>query len=107
MGVIHFNEENFEQEVLKSPGLALVDFWAEWCGPCRMMGPIIDDLAKEFDGQMKIGKVNVDEAQKLAIKYSVMSIPTLILFKDGQSVDQSVGVVSKDQLVKKINELLN
>ena len=106
MSALHFNEENFEQEVLKSDVPVLVDFWAEWCGPCKMMGPIIDEVAEELSGKVKVGKINVDEAQQLAVKYGVMSIPTLIIFKGGEAVDQSVGVVAKDQLVEKVNTII-
>lgn len=99
-------EDNFETEVLKSNVPVLVDFWAPWCGPCRSMAPIIDDLAKEFDGKVKIGKVNVDENRNLAGNYGVMSIPTLIFFKDGQNVGQLVGYTAKSALVKKIDSLV-
>ncbi len=106
MGAIHLTEQNFEQEVLKSEIPVLVDFWAEWCGPCRMIGPTIEELAEEFAGRAKIAKLNVDEAQQLAMKYNVMSIPTLLFIKDGEVVDQVIGVVSKDHLVKKLNAIL-
>lgn len=99
-------EDNFESEVLKSNIPVLVDFWAPWCGPCRSMAPIIDDLAKEFDGKVKIGKVNVDENRNLAGNYGVMSIPTLIFFKDGQNAGQLVGYIAKSALVKKIDSLV-
>ncbi len=106
MGALHLTEQNFEQEVLKSELLVLVDFWAEWCGPCKMMSPVVDEIADELSGKIKIGKVNVDEAQQLAIKHSVMSIPTLILFKKGEPVDQLVGAVTKDRLLDSINKNL-
>jgi len=106
MAAIHLTEQNFEQEVLKGNVPTVVDFWAEWCGPCKMMGPIIDEVADELSGKVKVAKVNVDEAQSLAMKYNVMSIPTLIFFKDGKVADQSVGVVAKGQLVDRINKLL-
>lgn len=99
-------EDNFESEVLKSTIPVLVDFWAPWCGPCRSMAPIIDDLAKEFDGKVKIGKVNVDENRNLAGNYGVMSIPTLIFFKDGRNAGQLVGYTAKSVLVKKIDSLV-
>lgn len=99
-------EENFKNEVLKSKVPVLVDFWAPWCGPCRSMAPIIDDLAKEFDGKIKVGKVNVDENRNLAGSFGVMSIPTLIFFKDGQNAGQMVGYTAKSVLVKKIDSLV-
>ena len=100
------NESNFESEVLQSTVPVVVDFWAPWCGPCRSMAPIIDDLAKEFEGKVKVGKVNVDENQTLAGTYSVMSIPTLIFFKDGKTEGQLVGYTQKASLVKKIESML-
>jgi len=106
MGACHLTEQNFEQEVIGSDVPVLVDFGAEWCGPCKMMGPIVDELADELAGKAKVGKVNVDEAQGLAVKYEVMSIPTLILFKNGEAVDQSVGAMAKDQLLERINKNL-
>ncbi len=103
MGVVSVTEKNFESEVLKSELPVLVDFWAEWCGPCKMISPVVDEIASELDGKLKVAKVNVDEAQELATKHSVMSIPTLIIFKKGEAVDQLVGAVSKDKLLEKIN----
>ncbi len=105
MSVLHLTEESFDQEVVNYEGIVLVDFWAEWCGPCKMIAPIIDDLAGDLEGKAKVGKVNVDEAQGLAAKYSVMSIPTLIIFKNGEIVDQVVGVTAKEQLIDKINAI--
>ncbi|HBR14822.1 MAG TPA: thioredoxin, partial [Candidatus Omnitrophica bacterium] len=78
-------------------------FWAEWCGPCRMIGPIVDEISQDLTGKLKVVKVNVDEAQELAASYNIMSIPTLLLFKGGESVDQIVGAMSKDQLLERIN----
>ena len=103
MGALHFDDKNFEAEVVKSTLPVLVDFWAEWCGPCKMVGPIIDQLAVELDGKMKIGKVNVDESAQLAGLYNVMSIPTMLIFKGGLPVDQIVGAMPKDRLLAKIN----
>jgi thioredoxin 1 len=97
-----FTDSNFESDVLKSDKPVLVDFWAEWCGPCRMIGPIVDELYKEYDGKAEIGKLNVDENPEVAAKYGVRSIPTLLIFKDGQLVDKQVGVVPKSALVKKL-----
>jgi thioredoxin 1 len=98
-----FNESNFHSEVLESDKPVLVDFWAEWCGPCKMIGPMIDQLSGELDGQAKVGKVNVDEARNLAVKYGVRSIPLLLFFKDGEVKDQIVGAnVTKDMLKQKL-----
>ena len=103
MGALHFDQNNFKSEVLESSTPVLVDFWAEWCGPCKMLTPIVDQLAVELNGKMKIGKVNVDEAPDLAGQYNVMSIPTLLIFKNGEPVDQIVGAMPKDKLLAKLN----
>lgn len=95
---ITLTAENFESEVLKSDRPVLVDFWADWCGPCKMMGPVVGELAKELDGQVKVGKVNVDEEEEIAQKHGIMSIPTFILFKDGKAAAQTVGGQAKDAL---------
>lgn len=97
---LEFNLENFEKEVLNSEQPVLVDFYADWCGPCNMMTPIIEELASDLQGKAKVGKINVDENQDLAIKYGVMSIPTLIIFKEGKEVKRIVGVRSKEELKK-------
>jgi thioredoxin 1 len=96
--VVHVTDDNFDSEVLKSEQLILVDFWAPWCGPCRAVGPILEDLAESYEGKMKITKINVDENQKTASAYGVQSIPTLILFKGGRQIDKIVGLASKDRL---------
>jgi len=106
MGALHFTEQNFENEVLKSDSPVLVDFWAEWCGPCKMIAPVIEEIATEFEGKIKIGKVNVVEAQGIATKYGIMSIPTLMVFKDGAIVDQIVGALGKEQLSSRLNQYL-
>ena len=106
MAAVHLTEKNFEEEVMKSPLPVLVDFWAEWCGPCRMIAPIVDEIANEYNGKLKVAKLNVDEAQELAIKYGVMSIPTLMVFKQGKVVDQVIGAMSKDQLVSRVKKNL-
>jgi len=93
-----FTDQNFEQEVLNSQKPVLVDFWAPWCGPCQMMGPIIEELAEELEGKVVVGKLNVDENPQMAQKYGVMSIPTLLIFKDGRVVEQFVGVQPKEVL---------
>ncbi len=95
---IQVTDGNFDQEVLKSPVPVLVDFWAPWCGPCRAMGPIIDELATEFDGKVKICKMNVDENSASPSKFGIRAIPTLILFKNGEVVDQTTGAVSKSSI---------
>lgn len=95
-------EANFDAEIANSTVPVIVDFWAEWCGPCRMLGPILEELAKEQGANVKIGKVNVDDAPNLSAKYSVRSIPMLIFFKNGEAKDTVVGVQSKDALTKRL-----
>ena len=96
--IVTLTQDNFENEALKSATPVLVDFWAEWCGPCKMIAPILDELADEYSGRVKIGKVNIDEFQGLAATYSVRAIPTLLLFHQGQVADQMVGLRSKRDL---------
>jgi len=96
----------WDQEVLKAPGLVLVDFWAVWCGPCRMVAPIVDELAKDYAGKLKVVKLNTDENPDIAGKYQIRGIPTLMFFKGGQTVDQVVGAVPKAQLKTKVDTLL-
>lgn len=102
---LQFTDQNFEQEVLKSAKPVLVDFWAAWCGPCQMMGPVVDELAKESEEKFKIGKVNVDENRETAAKYGIMSIPTLIIFKNGKVAKQLVGVQSKENLKEELEKI--
>ena len=96
---LKINLENFEKEVLNSNEPVLVDFYADWCGPCKMMAPIVEELAVELQGKAKVGKINVDENQDLAMKYNVMSIPTLIIFKDGKEAKRFVGARDKNELL--------
>jgi thioredoxin 1 len=96
--IVSLTQENFAQEVLQSSSPVLVDFWAEWCGPCKMIAPILDELAEEYDGRVKIGKVNIDEQQGVAAEYGIRAIPTLLLFHKGQVADQIVGLHSKRDL---------
>jgi thioredoxin 1 len=103
--IVTLTKNNFDQEVLKSPTPVLVDFWAEWCGPCKMVAPILDELASEYEGKVKIGKVNIDEHQDLATEYGIRAIPTLLLFKDGQVADQIVGLRSKRDFKTKLDRV--
>jgi len=100
--VVHVADENFEEEVLKAEGPVLVDFWAGWCMPCRMVAPTVEELAKDFEGRAKVAKLDVDANGQTAGQYGVMSIPTLIIFKDGQEVDRVIGVTPKETLASKL-----
>ncbi len=104
---IHVTDETFEGEVLSAPLPALVDFWAPWCGPCRMIAPIVEDLAKAYDGRAVIAKLNTDENGQVAQRLGIMGIPTLILFKDGEEVDRVVGYAPRHVLEEKLNTLVN
>ncbi len=99
------NSENFQTEVMQSDLPVLVDFWAPWCGPCKMMAPVIDEVAKALEGKVKVGKVNVDEAQDLAQQHNILSIPTFIVFKGGQVVDQFSGAMTKEALQERLEKL--
>ncbi len=99
-------DQTFEKEVLQSEGVSLVDFWAPWCGPCRMIGPIVDDLSQEYAGRVNVLKMNVDENPETPGRFGIMGIPTLLLFKDGALVDTMVGLQSKETLVQRINKAL-
>ncbi len=100
---IELTVSNFEKEVLQSDKPVLVDFWASWCGPCRMLSPVVDEVAEE-NPQIKVGKVNVDQQMALAEKFGIMSIPTLIFFKDGKAVDSSLGAIPKSSILKMIGK---
>jgi len=102
MATLHLTAANFDETIKE--GVSLVDFWAEWCGPCRMLGPVIDELSSVYEGTHKICKVNVDEAGDLAARFGVMTIPTVILFKDGEELDKRVGVHPKEEFEKMINK---
>jgi len=101
---IELTNDNFDATVAE--GVTMVDFWAPWCGPCRMIAPVVEELAEEFDGKAKITKVNTDEQQDIAVKYGIRSIPTIMFFKDGEMVEQMVGAASKQAFADKINSLL-
>jgi thioredoxin 1 len=103
---LEITDSNFEEVVLKSGKPVLVDFWAEWCGPCRMVGPVVEELAKEYDGKAVIGKMDVDNNPKIATEYGIMSIPALLFFKDGKVVDKQVGAVPKHVLANKLEAQL-
>lgn len=98
--IIEVTKDNFESEIMQAEGTVLVDFWAVWCGPCRMIGPILKEIAAEDHADLKICKINVDEQPLLSQQYKILSIPTLIVFKDGKVVDQSVGVIPKPAILK-------
>jgi thioredoxin 1 len=104
--VIEVTDQDFEQQVLKSDLPVLVDMWAPWCGPCRMLGPVVERLSEEFDGKFKFCKLNVDENPETAKAYRVMSIPLVVFFKDGRKVDESLGAVPEDTLKPKVKALL-
>lgn len=106
-GVQEVTTSSWDQEVLNSSGLVMIDFWAVWCGPCRIVAPTVEELAKEYTGKVKVLKLNTDENPDVASKYKIMGIPTLMFFKDGEKVDQIVGAVPKPQLKAKLDSLLS
>ena len=105
--VVEFSESNFEQEVSQSPTPVLVDMWAAWCGPCRLIAPVVEEVAGTYQGRMKMGKLNVDDHPQVAAQFRIMNIPTLLLFKDGKEVDRIVGVVPKEELTRRIERVIS
>ncbi len=103
MAVIAITNDNFEEEVLKSELPVLLDFWASWCGPCKMMSPVVEELAKELEGKLKVGKINVDEEAALAVNYKIMSIPTLLVVKDSAVDGKAIGVQTKEEVLQLLN----
>ena len=103
---VEFTDANFEEVALKSDKPVMVDFWAEWCGPCRMVGPIVEEMSNEYEGKAVIGKVNVDDNPEISAKFGIRNIPTIIFLKNGEMVDKSVGAVPKNVLAEKIDNLL-
>lgn len=106
MAEIILTEQNFDTEVLSSERPVLVDFWATWCGPCKMLAPTVEEIAEEYEEKIKVGKVNVDDVPALAIRYGIESIPTLLLFKNGKLIDSSVGYKKKDAITAMFNDLI-
>jgi len=106
MGLIEITDDNFETEVINSDLPVLIDFWAVWCGPCKMIAPIVEELSTEYDGKVKVGKLDVDSNQQTSIKYGVRSIPTLLLFKDGELKETIIGAVPKTNIVEKLKALV-
>jgi thioredoxin 1 len=104
--ITQLSDSNFESEVINSPKPILVDFWAEWCGPCKMIAPELEKLAAEKNEQLRVGKLNVDDNRETAMKYSISSIPTLLLFKNGELVKKLIGVMSKDKIITEISSFL-
>lgn len=100
--LIHVTDDDFAQEIEQHPGVAMVDFWATWCGPCHMVAPVVQEIAKEYDGRVKVAKLDVDENQRVAMRFNVRSIPTILFFKNGKHVDTVVGAVPKAYLVEKL-----
>ena len=106
MSELVLTDENFDNEVVKSPIPVVVDLWAPWCGPCLMVAPVLEEIAKELNGKIKVGKLNVDENQKIATQFGISAIPTLLIFKNGQEIKKIVGFSGKPKLVQEINSIL-
>ncbi len=104
--ILHLSDEAFDKEVAQGKGVAVVDFWASWCYPCKMIAPVLEEIAKDYSGKIKVGKVEVDEAGATTSRFHVMNIPTLILFKDGKEMERIVGVTSKEDIARKIDKVL-
>jgi thioredoxin 1 len=107
MADLNLTDQTFKQEILENKVISVVDFWAPWCGPCRIVSPVIDELAKEYEGKVKIGKINVDENSQIASQYGVMSIPSVLFFKNGQPVKTMVGAQSKESYKQEIDTLIS
>lgn len=104
--ILHLKDDNFDKEITKAAGVALVDFWADWCMPCKMIAPTVEEIARDYAGKVKVAKVEVDEAGEVASRFNVMNIPTLIIFKDGEEAGRIVGVASKEDIAKRLDGLL-
>ena len=102
MAEIKLTSQNFENEVLKADKPVLVDFWAEWCGPCKMLSPVIEEIAEEYEGKIKVAKCNIDEEMQLAVQYGISSIPTILLFENGEIVKKSIGFAPKESLIEEL-----
>lgn len=104
--MVELTNDNFEQEVVQHPGTVLVDFWAPWCGPCRMVGPVVEEISREYQGKAKVAKLNTDEASEIASRYGIRSIPTIMFFKNGEMVQQLVGAYPKAKITEKLDASL-
>lgn len=107
MKPIEITDNNFETEVLKSKTPVLIDFWAVWCGPCKIIAPVVEEIANEYEGKLKVGKLDVDNNPQTSVKYGIRSIPTLLLFKDGVVIDTIIGAIPKSQIIQRLQTVLN